>query len=150
VFFPAAPGAVERLDPAVVCGVQAALPRLQALSLEMRDLGPGVLVHLDVQVPVFAARLMLEACRALADGNAAVIVSVPAELTTQQAADMLNVSRPFVIKLLDGGQVPFRRVGNRRKVLLDDLLRYKSADDVRRKAVLDELSREAQEIGITY
>jgi excisionase family DNA binding protein len=134
----------------VVSGARSALSEIGPLRDELQASDPGRLVNLDVRVPAFAARLMLDGLEALADGHAVVVVSVPVELTTQQAADILNVSRPFVIKLLDGGKVPFRRVGNRRKVLLDDLLHYKASDDLRRRAVLDELSREAQEIELAY
>ena len=78
------------------------------------------------------------------------MVPVPAELTTQGAADILNVSRPYLIKLLDERKLPYRRVGNRRKVLLEHLLRYKQRDDEFRQGILDDLSREAQAIGLEY
>jgi excisionase family DNA binding protein len=107
-------------------------------------------VEIRVDLPAFAARLLIETLTALAEGHAVTVVPVPAELTTQQAADMLNVSRPYLIKLLDERKLPYRRVGNRRKVLLEDLLRYKRRDDRLRQDVLDELSREAQAIGLEY
>ena len=62
----------------------------------------------------------------------------------------MNVSRPYLIKLLDERKIPYRRVGNRRKVMLEDVLRYKRSDDQFRQGILDELSREAQAVGLEY
>src|SRR5687768_16952292 len=72
--------------------------------------------ELQVTVPPAAFALFLELLRQMAQGKAVTILPVDAELTTQQAADLLNVSRPYLIRLLDGKELPFHRTGNRRKI----------------------------------
>jgi excisionase family DNA binding protein len=102
----------------------------------------------QVVIPAVAFRFFVDVLAELANGNAVTVAPVHAELTTQQAADLMNVSRPYLIKLLDEGKLPYRRVGNRRKVHLVDVVGYKRRDDAQRQAVLDELTREAEDLGL--
>lgn len=103
-----------------------------------------------VEVPREAFKLFLRILAEMANGNAVTIVPLHAELTTQQAADLLNVSRPFLVGLLDEGVISHRMVGNRRRVRAEDVLSYKHKDERERGDVLDELARDAQELGLGY
>lgn len=104
----------------------------------------------SVVVPREAFELFLEILGQMANGNAVTIVPVHAELTTQQAADYLNVSRPFLIGLLDAGKIKYRKVGTHRRIRFADLTKYKQADYAERRVALDELSAEAQRLGLGY
>ncbi len=103
-----------------------------------------------VVVPRAAFELFVRILGEMANGNAVTILPVHAELTTQQAAGLLNVSRPHVVKLLEEGKIPFRMVGTRRRVRFEDLVRYKQQDEADREKVLDELAAEAQRLGFDY
>lgn len=103
-----------------------------------------------ITVPSAALRLFTDILAQLANGNAVTIAPVHAELTTQQSAEFLGVSRPYLITLLDEQKIPFRRVGNRRKVLLNDLLSYRRLDEQHRTEVRAALTREAEELGLEY
>src|SRR5213082_3039791 len=85
-----------------------------------------------VVLPAAAVRLLGALLTELAKGNAVTLMPHHAELTTQEAADLLNVSRPFLVNLLEKGDIPYRKVGTRRKVMANDLLHYKEKMDKKR------------------
>ncbi len=103
-----------------------------------------------VEIPASALRLFLQVLNQMAEGNAITLVPVHYELTTQEAADILNVSRPYLIRQLEEGKIPFNRVGNRRRVRFKDLLAYKAAQNREREEALQELAKQAQELGMGY
>ena len=103
-----------------------------------------------IALPAPALDLLREILAELANGHAVTVAPARSELTTQQAADMLNVSRPYLVRLLDKGHIPFRRVGNRRRVMLTDILNYRSRDELHRQRLLDELAAEAEDLSLKY
>jgi excisionase family DNA binding protein len=84
----------------------------------------------------------------MARGNAVTLIPVHAELTTQEAAEMLNISRPSLIQLLDEGKIDYRRVGTHRRVRFEGLMKYKRAAEAARRAAVEELAAYDQELGI--
>lgn len=103
-----------------------------------------------IELPAGAVALLMDILEAMAAGRGVTIVPENAELTTMEAADILNVSRPFLIKLLDDGAIPHRKVGKHRRIRLEDVMAYRGQDDLKREAALDELVREAQEQEMGY
>jgi excisionase family DNA binding protein len=104
----------------------------------------------SITIPVSAFRLLNTILTEMAKGNAVTLIPVHAELTTQQAADVLNVSRPFLIEQLDKGLIPHRKVGTHRRVLFQDLMVFKRKMDKSRLKALKKLSAIDQELGLGY
>lgn len=104
----------------------------------------------QVELPAVAVRLLVDLLSAMAEGNAVTLIPIHAELTTQQAADLLSVSRPFLIRQLEAGVIPYHKVGTHRRILFSDLMAYKHQNDNERHQVLDELAAQAQELDMGY
>ena len=103
-----------------------------------------------IELPAGAVSLLMDNLAAMAAGRGLTLVPENAELTSVQAAHLLNVSRPFLIGLLEAGAIPYRKVGKHRRIRMEDAMAYKEQIDREREAVLDELVADAQEDGMGY
>jgi excisionase family DNA binding protein len=130
-----------------------ALPRVQEYlrthtegpaAVRVVEDGPGE----ELLVPRGAVELLARILAHMANGHSVSVVPDHAELTTQQAADLLNVSRPYLIGLLDSEEIEYRRVGTHRRVLAGSVLAYKHRDDQRRRKAADELAQLAQDLDL--
>lgn len=112
---------------------------------ERRYFLAGAEEHDQIEVPEALHRVLVQAVAALRAGKAVTISPTMPKLTTQQAADLLGVSRPTVVRLMDQGELPSERIGNRRKVLLRDLLVYRDARRQRQYEAIVETSVDVSE-----
>jgi excisionase family DNA binding protein len=112
-------------------------------ALPLRISGNGEEARVDL--PASLGFLLLDLLTHVARGQMVTLVPYGAELTTQEAADVLNVSRPFLIKLLQEGEIPFHKVGSHRRVSMTDIMKYKDQRDQRRSDALDRLQRLGEE-----
>jgi excisionase family DNA binding protein len=101
-----------------------------------------------VDVPAQALRMLLDILVQMAEGNAVTLIPLHAELTTQEAADFLNVSRPHLVGLIEEGRIPHRKVGTHRRILFRDLLEYKRRDDAERNEAFEKMVAENQAMGL--
>ena len=104
----------------------------------------------DLVLPGSVLQLLLDILSEMAKGNAISLVPIHHELSTQEAANLLNVSRPHLVSLLEKGDLPFRKVGAHRRVMARDVLEYKARIDGLRQVALDELTALSQENGMGY
>ncbi len=136
----------------------AALARVsgQLLSSLASPLGPLTLRVRDAdhdrpfELPTGAVSLLMDILDTMAAGRGLTLIPENAELTTVQAAEILNVSRTFLIKLLDEDAIPYRKVGKHRRLRMEDLMSYKARIDADREAVLDQLVADAQANDMGY
>lgn len=120
-------------------------------------LGKGEESHLRLydgnetyEVPTKAIRLLADILQAMSRGEAFSLIPIHKELTTQEAANFLNVSRPYLVGLLEAGEIPYHKTGVRRKVLFRDLLDYKAKRDEESQQLLESLVAEAQDLEMGY
>jgi len=114
-----------------------------ALSMRVRPSKDNEVV---IDLPPAVSSLVLELLMLIGRGEAVTLVPFGAVLTTQEAADLLNVSRPFLIKLIEKNEIPHHMVGTHRRVNAEDILAYKRRRDIEHNKALDELARLGQEI----
>jgi excisionase family DNA binding protein len=112
-----------------------------ALSLRLKQGLDGAL-----ELPPAVSRLVLDLLLSIGKGEAVTLVPFGGELSTQQAADLLNVSRPFLVKLLESNTIPHHKVGSHRRIRAEDVLAFKRRRDGKRSEALGRLARLGQEI----
>jgi excisionase family DNA binding protein len=149
----------SRIEPRLPTERESALARSAALQLagQFPEGETAKLLVLSpekpnepLELPAEALRLLLDALARMGEGAAVTLTPVHPELTTQEAADLLNVSRPYLIKLLDAGEIPFRKIGMHRRIPTQQLLNYREKVRAASDKALDDLVAEAQELGLGY
>ena len=144
---------LERPDTLVPTPHDAELASSASRTLASRANG-DLRVHLDdgqeLTLPSSAARLLAHLLTEMGQGNAVTLFPIHAELTTQHAADLLNVSRPHLIKLLNEKVIPFHMAGSHRRVRFQDIQAYKARFEDARQKALEELADQAQELEMGY
>lgn len=126
----------------------------QVLAREAQQLLSATQITLQadgqtVELSPALSRLLSEVLEQLGTGQSLTILPADQELTTQEAADLLGVSRPFFIeKVLEAGKLPYRRVGKHRRIRLDELLDYQQRDLAEREAIVAQLTWESQDLGL--
>jgi excisionase family DNA binding protein len=106
--------------------------------------------HPTVDLPPAALRLIGELLGAMSEGRPIVLMPTQQELTTVEAANFLNVSRPFITKEIDAGRLPHRMVGSHRRIALDDLLNYANKMRAQQAGALERMAENARELGLDY
>jgi excisionase family DNA binding protein len=146
-----------RIDPIVPSARDARLAKTARRALERSEPFDKTLrVQIEaagqeattLDLPPVVARLLMDVLKETAAGKAVSLVAVEADVTTQQAAAILNVSRPFVVGLIDKGLLAVRMVGNHRRLPLRDVLAYKADNRARRHETLDEMTDLDQKLGL--
>lgn len=123
------------------------LIKAEAQQIEIRD-DKGC-SH-PVRMPMSALRLLVDVLTEIGEGNAVNIMPIHAELTTQEAADVLNISRPFLVQLSERGEIPFHKVGTHRRIRYQDVIAYKERVEVEQRNALNALAEQAQALNMGY
>jgi excisionase family DNA binding protein len=146
-------GLLERTDTVVPSEEDAELAASASRALARAD-KESLTVKLEdgeeLLLPKAATRLLSHLLMEMGQGNAVTVIPIHAELTTQQAADFLNVSRPHLVSLLKDGKIPFHAVGTHRRVRFADLCAYKGSFEDQRLKAMQALADQAQEEGLGY
>lgn len=128
--------------------------RLKRKSVKSRQREKINIVFTDAnksaELPEGAIHLLKEILQFMANGKAITLISSDSELSTQQAADILGVSRPHLVKLLEEGKIPYRKIGSHRRILFEDLTNYDKELKQTRSERLTFLSKQAQELNLGY
>ena len=144
------PTAVQNLNKKDQGVAKKSFMMLDALSFKKSSPAYLSIENEKVELPKSAVKLLLEILNQLAEGNALTLIPQHAHLTSQEGANLLNVSRPFFVKLLESGEIPYQKIGNRRRVLADDVIKYKEKIHKARVKTLQDLVEQAQDLDMGY
>jgi excisionase family DNA binding protein len=100
-----------------------------------------------IPIPESVFYVLERIAEVMARGDSITVVPVGKEMTTQQAADILNVSRQYLVRLLDEGRIPYTKTGKHRRLRIEDVLAFKELRDDHRRAALDELTKSSEALG---
>jgi excisionase family DNA binding protein len=142
----------ERPEPAIPTEQDAELAKEASRTLASSK-EEQLRVHLDgklLVLPAAAKRLLQHLLTEMSYGHAVTVIPLHAELTTQEAADFLNVSRPYLVKLLESGKLPYHKVGTHRRVKFSDLRKFQQEAEQRRREAMDEIAAQAQKLELGY
>jgi excisionase family DNA binding protein len=139
---------LSELPPESLASVRKSLGLLKGYSAKRQSaslkLGKGA----EIQLPKGLAALVVQALSKAAEGKKIVIVEEDDEVSPERAAEFLRVSRPFLVKKLDAGEIPFHRVGAHRRILMSDLIEYKRQRRQSGQEALRRMREEAEELGL--
>lgn len=142
---PGAPVVPDQADSELAATASRALARARNNSVRVR-----LDDDTELQLPKAVTPLLIHLLTEMAQGNAITLIPVHAELTTQEAANLLNVSRPHLVRLLEDGKIPFHKAGTHRRIKFVDIEAYRKQFELQRQNALDDLARQAQELGMGY
>ena len=149
---PEAPRATDETLDSVLHPSPSEAAAAARLRTRLRDFERSLVAKSDdqdaeeLEIPASVLAALRRIVEAMARGQAVTIMPLGKELTTQEAADLLHVSRPHLVKLLDRGEMPHHRVGSHRRVRIEDVLSYRERRAAQRREHLDELTRLSQEV----
>lgn len=126
--------------------VSSEISKSKSKSVDIQIQGTGVVV----KIPYKAFSLLMDILVNMSEGKSITIVHLESEVSTQEAADLLKVSRPHLVKLLESNRIPFKRVGSHRRILISDLLAYENELKNVREENLRLLAEQAQELNLGY
>jgi excisionase family DNA binding protein len=134
---------------------KSSVARLIAASQALKHAGTYVEIKVKgenafLRIPTKALSLLVIILGNMAEGKSITLIPSDAVLSTQQAADFLNVSRPHLVKLLEEGQITFKKAGTHRRIELNDLIEYKKKQTLNKKEQLDFLAKQAQDLNLGY
>lgn len=126
--------------------LQRMLKRKSAVSLTVEQDDQAT----DLEIPPVVLQMIGMILGELAEGRGVALAAIDREVSTGRAAEILNVSRPHLVKILESGKIPFRKVGSHRRIRLEDVMEYKARQDAETDRAFDELVAQAQELGLGY